>query len=112
MVFIRFKHIKSKYGTFHSYIYLVKNYWDKEKQSSRQRVIFYLGKVEGYEPFVVTTIFQRDGAKCKSCYRQDNLTIDHIIPTSKGGTNEESNLQVLCERCNKKKGNNIILREV
>ena len=107
MVFIRFKHIKNKQGIFYSYIYLVKNYWDKEKHASRQKVIFYLGKAKGYRPFEVQKIFERDGAKCKNCGRQDKLTIDHIIPTSKGGTNEEINLQVLCERCNKKKGNKI-----
>ena len=29
---------------------------------------------------------------------------DHIIPKAAGGTNEESNYQLLCERCNLEKG--------
>lgn len=33
------------------------------------------------------------------------LTIDHIIPLSLGGTWKYSNLQVLCQPCNLKKGN-------
>jgi ATP adenylyltransferase len=33
------------------------------------------------------------------------LDIDHILPTSKGGKDEESNLQVLCSTCNRSKGN-------
>ena len=33
------------------------------------------------------------------------LTIDHIVPISRGGTNHQFNLMVLCERCNGSKGN-------
>jgi len=36
------------------------------------------------------------------------ITIDHIIPKSKGGKNNHENLQVMCESCNTKKGNKII----
>jgi len=31
-------------------------------------------------------------------------TIDHVIPRSKGGTDEESNLVAACPRCNNAKG--------
>lgn len=31
-------------------------------------------------------------------------TIDHLIPVSKGGTNEESNLVIACRKCNNLKG--------
>lgn len=52
-------------------------------------------------------IFQRDKC-CLKCERKDKLTIDHIIPISKNGSNHISNLQTLCEKCNSKKSNNII----
>lgn len=37
------------------------------------------------------------------------FTIEHVIPISKGGTNEMSNLVALCENCNKEKDDSIIL---
>jgi len=49
-------------------------------------------------------IYTRDGFKCLICGVIDNLTLDHVIPRSKGGSNDSSNLQTLCNRCNSKKG--------
>lgn len=49
-------------------------------------------------------IFSRDGNRCKHCGATDNLTIDHITPVSKGGSDNPENLQTLCRSCNSKKG--------
>ncbi len=35
------------------------------------------------------------------------ITIDHIIPKSKGGTNDMTNLQPMCSRCNQKKADTL-----
>ena len=49
------------------------------------------------------TVLVRDGGRCRRCRRAINLEMDHIVPVSKGGKTEESNLQVLCRRCNRAK---------
>lgn len=48
-------------------------------------------------------VFERDGYCCAKCGATNELEIDHIVPVSKGGGNEEANLQVLCKTCNRKK---------
>lgn len=53
-------------------------------------------------------VIERDNYTCQICgkYMPDEvgLQIDHIISINKGGKTIESNLQVLCDKCNYKKG--------
>jgi len=35
---------------------------------------------------------------------KEKLEYDHISPIAKGGSNTEPNIQLLCEKCNRKKG--------
>lgn len=47
------------------------------------------------------------GNICCFCKQKVKLTIDHIIPLSKGGTNFISNIQPLCGPCNSRKFNHL-----
>lgn len=58
----------------------------------------------------VMRIFERDGYRCKSCGSQSSLVPDHVLPISKGGGDEDENLQTLCAPCNSSKGASITWR--
>ena len=48
-------------------------------------------------------IYIRDNHKCQYCGSTRKLTIDHVIPKSKGGSDDWENLVVACSSCNIKK---------
>jgi len=56
---------------------------------------------------VKIAVWRRDQGKCVECGSKEKLEYDHIIPISKGGSNTERNIQLLCEKCNRKKSANI-----
>jgi hypothetical protein len=47
-------------------------------------------------------VLSRDSHKCGNCGSSDRLHVHHIVPLSKGGSNEIGNLRTLCEGCHKK----------
>lgn len=47
-------------------------------------------------------VIDRDGERCKRCSSWQNLHLHHKVPLSKGGTNEISNLVLLCRKCHSK----------
>jgi len=53
-------------------------------------------------------VLKRDGSKCLLCgvsAKDAALHVDHVVPRSKGGSNDAVNLQTLCWQCNNGKGN-------
>ncbi len=53
-------------------------------------------------------VLRRDNYICQMCHQpipDDKINFDHIIPWSKGGSSDESNIRLLCESCNKSRGN-------
>ena len=53
------------------------------------------------------TVWQRCNGKCVECESTSYLEFDHIIPFSKGGSNSENNIQLLCRACNLSKSDRI-----
>ncbi|PIB36129.1 HNH endonuclease [Reichenbachiella sp. 5M10] len=49
-------------------------------------------------------LFKRDQNMCQYCGVKEDLTIDHLIPRSKGGKSVWNNLVTACQSCNSKKG--------
>jgi 5-methylcytosine-specific restriction endonuclease McrA len=53
-------------------------------------------------------VFIRDQLTCQYCLKQiseKRLTIDHVLPLSKGGQHEWTNVVAACSSCNNRKGN-------
>lgn len=55
-------------------------------------------------------IWTRDAGQCQSCGSVAELQFDHIIPVSKGGSNNVENLQILCGPCNRSKAAGLTTR--
>ncbi|MFN8582445.1 MAG: HNH endonuclease [Gemmatimonadaceae bacterium] len=61
-----------------------------------------------------TFLFARDRYRCQYCGRgapdlrpRESLTRDHLIPLSRGGTNEWTNVVTACSSCNTRKANRL-----
>lgn len=85
---------------------------NEARLSSQVRMAHYLARKHGAEGTFSVDEWRaiRDyyGNKCLACNEQRPLTIDHIVPLSKGGRNDASNLQPLCNKCNSAKWNRTI----
>src|SRR5437763_2095381 len=49
-------------------------------------------------------VFARDSWTCQYCGSRSNLTVDHVIPRSKGGASSWDNIVASCAPCNRRKG--------
>lgn len=71
----------------------------KESQKTNKRYI---------SSEVKQIVWNRDGGRCVCCNSTTELEFDHIIPVSKGGSNFENNIQLLCRNCNRTKSAKIV----
>jgi len=58
-------------------------------------------------PFSKKNVMIRDSHTCQYCGTHERLTIDHVVPVSKGGKSVFENCVAACKECNSKKGNKL-----
>lgn len=78
--------------------------WDRE----RKRLQRGLRLPESEWVPLVAEILDRDGHKCTYCGSSERLTADHVVPLTRGGSNDPSNLTACCIPCNSKKNNRLV----
>ncbi len=73
--------------------------------------VIILVRYDGYHrkqpKFNRINIFRRDADTCQYCsktFAKSDLTLDHVIPRSKGGKSAWDNIVCCCVACNRKKG--------
>jgi len=52
-------------------------------------------------------VFARDGFRCQYCGAGSSLTVDHVVPRSRGGGSAWDNIVTACAPCNLRKGNHL-----
>lgn len=55
-------------------------------------------------------VLKRDEHTCQYCGSKKNLTLDHVLPRSRGGQHTWENVVAACSSCNSKKGSQILDR--
>ena len=64
-------------------------------------------KPSRHPAFTRFNVFLRDRFTCQYCGERDELTFDHVVPRSKGGTTTWMNVVAACSPCNLRKGDKL-----
>ena len=56
-------------------------------------------------PFNRRNVLRRDTFTCQYCGAEEDLTLDHVFPRSRGGRHNWENVITACRTCNQRKGN-------
>jgi CRISPR/Cas system Type II protein with McrA/HNH and RuvC-like nuclease domain len=77
------------------------------KKPSIIRVYKYVNQIIQKVPLSRENVYRRDNFECVYCgdNNRKTLTLDHVIPQSKGGKDAWDNLVTACRRCNSEKSN-------
>ena len=94
---------------------LIVECYDRERRKLERLKTLYgsgaaqedLGSRERIPERVRIEVWRRDGGKCTRCGSREKLEYDHIVPVSKGGGSTSRNIELLCEKCNRGKGDRV-----
>lgn len=73
--------------------------------ASRRAKVVRTGERQPIPSLVRSGVYSRDRATCLWCKTADGLVLDHIVPWSAGGSDDPTNLRLLCNRCNTERSN-------
>jgi 5-methylcytosine-specific restriction endonuclease McrA len=68
-----------------------------------------LQKQNGHHKVSISEIARIKATPCVSCGSRDRITVDHIIPITRGGRHSIGNLQALCMPCNSSKNDKLMI---
>ena len=74
----------------------------------RVRTVFKEGRQRRGVPLNRKNVFLRDKCRCVYCGSGHQLTLDHVRPKSKGGTDSWENLVTACASCNNSKADHLL----
>jgi len=80
---------------------------DKVNESTQRRRAKIRGNGGEYTRSQWETLIFMANGECLACGSTSRITVDHIVPVSKGGSSYIDNIQPLCYSCNSSKQNNI-----
>ncbi len=99
-----------KYGVMFFFSEPYRNYL--RARARNEKIKQKYGSYVGNKKALKIALIQSFGNKCQSCFKFlpfHELTIDHILKRSNGGSNKINNLQLLCRPCHKLKDSKVIL---
>jgi len=64
-------------------------------------------KPSRHPAFTRFNVFLRDRFSCQYCGSREDLTFDHVVPRSRGGTTIWTNVVAACSSCNLRKGDRL-----
>lgn len=83
--------------------YVSDSSYERVKRHRDKRVAAGLTQQNSIKKETRNEVFERDGKACVYCGSEDDLTIDHDVPQSRGGSDDIDNLVTCCRACNASK---------